>query len=83
MNHDIATAGMKPNPRPGQLVRTLVWTLVWTLALAEFRAPLGGAADEGWNPGFGDAVAFHAAGPDFSIDAFVDGAMVAGIAAVA
>ncbi|RYE11228.1 MAG: GNAT family N-acetyltransferase [Hyphomicrobiales bacterium] len=41
------------------------------------------AAAEGWNPGIGDAAAFHAADPGGFLGAFVDGEMVAGISAVA
>lgn len=41
------------------------------------------AAAEGWNPGLGDAKAFHAADPKGFFGAFVDGLMVAGISAVA
>lgn len=40
------------------------------------------AAREGWNPGLGDAVAFHAADPGGLLGAFVDGELVAGISAV-
>lgn len=41
------------------------------------------AADEGWNPGHGDAAAFHAADPQGFLGAFVAGELAAGIAAVA
>ncbi|TIP29221.1 MAG: GNAT family N-acetyltransferase [Mesorhizobium sp.] len=54
-----------------------------TLALEEVKILVDWAAAEGWNPGLGDAVAFHAADPDGFIGAFVDGEMVAGISAVA
>jgi GNAT superfamily N-acetyltransferase len=54
-----------------------------TLTLAEISALLDWAADEGWNPGLNDAVAFQAADPEGFIGAFVGGQMVAAIAAVA
>ncbi|RWN65290.1 MAG: GNAT family N-acetyltransferase [Mesorhizobium sp.] len=54
-----------------------------TLALEEVETLVDWAAAEGWNPGLGDAAAFHAADPDGFIGAFVDGEMVAGISAVA
>ncbi|MER8437646.1 GNAT family N-acetyltransferase [Mesorhizobium sp. M1312] len=54
-----------------------------TLALEDVETLVDWAAAEGWNPGLGDAVAFHAADPDGFIGAFVDGEMVAGISAVA
>ncbi|RWP38764.1 GNAT family N-acetyltransferase [Mesorhizobium sp.] len=54
-----------------------------TLALEDVKILVDWAAAEGWNPGLGDAVAFHAADPDGFIGAFVDGEMVAGISAVA
>lgn len=54
-----------------------------TLALDQVETLVDWAAAEGWNPGLGDAAAFHAADPDGFIGAFVDGEMVAGISAVA
>ncbi|MCD2182961.1 GNAT family N-acetyltransferase [Rhizobium sp. GN54] len=54
-----------------------------TLTPAETGMLLGWAAGEGWNPGIADAPAFHATDPAGFIGAFVDGAMVAGISAVA
>lgn len=57
--------------------------LIRTLDLAGVETLLDWAATEGWNPGVGDAPAFHAADPDGFIGAFVDGEMVAGISAVA
>ena len=54
-----------------------------TLTLAETGELVDWAAGEGWNPGRDDAPAFHAADPGGFIGAFVDGAMVAGISAVA
>ena len=53
------------------------------LDLADIGTLLDWAAAEGWNPGLHDAVPFHAADPDGFFGAFVDGTMVAGIAAVA
>ena len=54
-----------------------------TLTPAEVERLVDWAAGEGWNPGFADAIAFHAADPEGFLGAFVDGEMVAGIAAVA
>ncbi|CAH2400084.1 GNAT family N-acetyltransferase [Mesorhizobium ventifaucium] len=54
-----------------------------TLVLEDVKILVDWAAVEGWNPGLGDAVAFHAADPEGFIGAFVDGEMVAGISAVA
>ncbi|AZO64195.1 GNAT family N-acetyltransferase [Mesorhizobium sp. M6A.T.Cr.TU.016.01.1.1] len=54
-----------------------------TLALEEVETLVDWAAAEGWNPGLGDAAAFHAADPEGFIGAFVDGEMAAGISAVA
>lgn len=54
-----------------------------TLTLEEAEELVGWAAGEGWNPGRGDASAFHAADPAGFLGAFVDGVMVAGISAVA
>lgn len=50
---------------------------------AELDTLLDWAASEGWNPGLDDAHAFWAADPTGFLGAFVDGAMVAGISAVA
>ncbi|AOO80879.1 GNAT family N-acetyltransferase [Bosea vaviloviae] len=57
--------------------------LIRTLALAEVKQLIGWAATEGWNPGLDDAAAFQASDPEGFIGAFVDGEMVAAIAAVA
>ncbi|SFI71547.1 hypothetical protein SAMN05216304_103269 [Bosea sp. OK403] len=57
--------------------------LIRTLALGQVERLIDWAAAEGWNPGLNDAVAFRAVDPDGFIGAFVDGEMVAGIAAVA
>jgi GNAT superfamily N-acetyltransferase len=57
--------------------------IIRTLALPEIATLLDWAAAEGWNPGLNDAVAFQAADPSGFFGAFVDGVMVAGIAAVA
>jgi len=57
--------------------------LVRKLDLVEVEQLIGWAAAEGWNPGLDDAAAFHATDPEGFIGAFVDGEMVAGIAAVA
>ena len=54
-----------------------------TLALPEIQRLLDWAAAEGWNPGCNDAVAFAAADPNGFYGAFVEGVMVAGIAAIA
>ncbi len=57
--------------------------VIRTLTLAETGQLVDWAAGEGWNPGRDDSPAFHAADPGGFIGAFVDGAMVAGISAVA
>ncbi|MDR6871231.1 hypothetical protein J2Y55_002243 [Bosea sp. BE125] len=57
--------------------------LIRTLALAEVEQLIDWAAAEGWNPGLDDAAAFQASDPEGFIGAFVDGEMVAAIAAVA
>ena len=54
-----------------------------TLHAAEVETLIDWAAGEGWNPGLGDATAFHAADPYGFIGAFVGKEMVAGISAVA
>ncbi|CAN7632856.1 GNAT family N-acetyltransferase [Bosea sp. LjRoot9] len=54
-----------------------------TLVLAEVEQLIDWAATEGWNPGLDDAVAFQVTDPEGFIGAFVDGEMVAAIAAVA
>ena len=56
---------------------------VRTLELAEVGTLMDWAAAEGWNPGLDDAAAFRTADTDGFIGAFVDGEMVAAIAAVA
>lgn len=53
------------------------------LTAVEVERLVGWAGTEGWNPGIGDAQAFRAAGPDGFLGCFADGAMAAGIAAVA
>lgn len=53
------------------------------LDLSEIATLLDWAAAEGWNPGLGDATAFQAGDPHGFFGAFVGGAMVAGISAVA
>ncbi len=57
--------------------------VIRTLDAGEVGTLVGWAAAEGWNPGVGDAAAFHAADPDGFLGAFVDGEFVAGISAVA
>lgn len=57
--------------------------LLRRLEPVEVEELVGWAAIEGWNPGLDDAAAFRATDPDGFIGAFVDGAMVAGISAVA
>jgi Acetyltransferase (GNAT) domain len=57
--------------------------IIRTLTLDEIGVLLDWAAAEGWNPGLGDALTFHAIDPAGFIGAFVDEVMVAGIAAVA
>lgn len=57
--------------------------VIRTLTFAEVETLVSWAAAEGWNPGPGDAVAFHAADPDGFLGAFVDGEMAAGISGVA
>lgn len=54
-----------------------------TLTPAEAEILVDWAAEEGWNPGRHDAAIFHAADPQGFLGVFVDGEMVAGIAAVA
>ena len=56
---------------------------VRVLELGEIQMLLDWAAVEGWNPGLGDAKTFQAADPQGFLGAFVDGVMVAAIAAVA
>jgi GNAT superfamily N-acetyltransferase len=51
-------------------------------SLAEVRQMLDWAQDEGWNPGLGDAEAFHAADPAGFFVAEADGAPVAAISVV-
>jgi hypothetical protein len=53
------------------------------LTASEVATLVDWAADEGWNPGLNDAVAFHSADPEGFLGAFVGGEMVAGISAVA
>ena len=53
-----------------------------TATLDELRLALDWAAAEGWNPGRGDAAAFHAADPDGFFVAEVAGAPVAAISVV-
>ena len=53
------------------------------LDLAEIAILLDWAAAEGWNPGINDAVAFQSADPTGFFGTFIDGTMVAGIAALA
>jgi GNAT superfamily N-acetyltransferase len=53
------------------------------LELGEIEKLLSWAADEGWNPGLNDALAFQAADPNGFLGAFVDDVMIAAIAAVA
>lgn len=57
--------------------------LIRSLTPGEVGTLVGWAADEGWNPGLGDAEAFLAADPEGFLGAFVDGEMAAGISAVA
>ncbi|MEP9388302.1 GNAT family N-acetyltransferase [Mesorhizobium sp. KR9-304] len=53
-----------------------------TLSLAEIGTLVDWAAEEGWNPGLHDAVAFQAADPQGFLGAFVKDQMVAGISSV-
>lgn len=48
----------------------------------DLRMVLGWAAEEGWNPGFDDAAAFHAADPDGFFLKEVNGAPVAAVSVV-
>ncbi len=57
--------------------------LIRRLTSSEVETLVRWAAGEGWNPGLDDAAAFHAADPDGFLGAFVDGALAAGIAAIA
>ncbi|CAH1653475.1 MULTISPECIES: GNAT family N-acetyltransferase [unclassified Chelatococcus] len=57
--------------------------IVRGLTLVEVEQLVDWAAAEGWNPGLHDAAVFHATDAEGFIGAFVDGEMVAGIAAVA
>ncbi|MDB5613848.1 MAG: hypothetical protein JWQ22_1501 [Devosia sp.] len=57
--------------------------VIRVLHLGGIQTLLDWAAAEGWNPGLEDAKAFQAADPDGFLGAFVDGVMVAAIAAVA
>lgn len=56
--------------------------VIRSLSLGEVEELLGWAKAEGWNPGLGDAAAFHAADPDGFIGCVVDGRLAAGISAV-
>lgn len=56
---------------------------VRTLQVEEVAGLVSWADGEGWNPGRGDAEAFHAADPEGFIGCFVDGTLAAGISAVA
>ena len=56
---------------------------IHNLDLSGIATLLDWAAAESWNPGTNDAPAFQAADPNGFFGAFVDGAMVAGISAVA
>lgn len=58
-------------------------TEIRNLGRTELETMLDWAAEEGWNPGNADALAFHAADPNGFFGAFVDGRMAAGIATVA
>ena len=57
--------------------------VIKVLDLDGIQTLLDWAAAERWNPGWRDAQAFQAADPDGFLGAFVDGVMVAAIAAVA
>lgn len=57
--------------------------IVRRLKVVEVEQLIDWAAAEGWNPGINDAAAFHATDAEGFIGAFVDGEMVAGIAAIA
>ncbi|MBP1852991.1 GNAT family N-acetyltransferase [Rhizobium halophytocola] len=56
---------------------------VRVLDLAEIETLVGWAVEEGWNPGYEDPAAFQAADPRGFLGCFVDGRLVAGIAAIA
>lgn len=56
--------------------------VVRPLVEVEIETLVDWAAEEGWNPGRGDAAVFRVADPSGFIGAFVDGEMVAGISAV-
>lgn len=56
--------------------------VIRALSLSEVEELVGWAKIEGWNPGLGDAAAFHAADPDGFIGCVVDGRLAAGISAV-
>ncbi|MCX8996426.1 GNAT family N-acetyltransferase [Rhizobiaceae bacterium BDR2-2] len=57
--------------------------LIRPMSLSEVETLVEWAGDEGWNPGFADAEAFHAADPEGFIGCFVDGRLAAAIAATA
>jgi len=57
-------------------------TTLQTLDLAGLQALMAHAAREGWNPGDGDARAFHRTDPDGFIARCVDGQFAAGISVV-
>jgi len=52
------------------------------MSLFEIQTAVGWAANEGWNPGFADAVCFAATDPEGFIGGFLDGEMVASISVV-
>jgi len=57
-------------------------TTLQTLDVAGLQSLLERAAEEGWNPGIGDAHAFHRADPDGYRVRLVDGRFAAGISVV-
>lgn len=58
-------------------------TEIRILSSTEVETLIGWAGSEGWNPGLADASAFRAADPQGFLGCFVNGALTAGISAVA
>src|SRR5262249_10498659 len=70
-------------PPPGCGLALMAERTIRVLTPEEVKVLVGWAANEGWNPGLGDAAAFQATDPEGFLGAFIDGAMIAGISAIA
>ena len=79
----VATRTSRPTSEPtGTSAGTSAGTTLRTLDRAGVDALLARAAAEGWNPGVGDAAAFHAADPGGFLERIVDGRFAAGVSVV-